>query len=142
MSRNNFNDNFKGLIYSMLTAIMTGMALALLAILIFKYFSRPYIANENDLKSKEEIEIEEIPVSFSRISNSIIYPPNDKKEIKFNNINPNAFLKDITAKCLGRTPNKLTNALATIEALKKLRPRTPHVRPSVETIKTPIHATS
>lgn len=28
---------------------------------------------------------------------------------------------DITAKCLGRTPNKLTNALATIEALKKLR---------------------
>lgn len=32
-----------------------------------------------------------------------------------------AGIKDITAKCLGRTPNKLTNALATIEALKKLR---------------------
>lgn len=31
-------------------------------------------------------------------------------------------IKDATAKCLGRTPNKLTNALATIEALKKLRP--------------------
>ncbi|MBU6500794.1 MAG: 30S ribosomal protein S5 [Patescibacteria group bacterium] len=30
-------------------------------------------------------------------------------------------IKDITAKCLGRTPNKLTNALATIEALKKLK---------------------
>jgi len=30
-------------------------------------------------------------------------------------------IKDITAKALGRTPNKLTNALATIEALKKLR---------------------
>ena len=32
-----------------------------------------------------------------------------------------AGVKDITAKCLGRTPNKLTNALATIEALKKLK---------------------
>ena len=31
-----------------------------------------------------------------------------------------AGVKDATAKCLGRTPNKLTNALATIEALKKL----------------------
>lgn len=30
-------------------------------------------------------------------------------------------VKDATAKCLGRTPNKLTNALATIEALKKLK---------------------
>lgn len=32
-----------------------------------------------------------------------------------------AGIKDITAKCLGRTPNKLTNAMATIEALKQLR---------------------
>ena len=30
-------------------------------------------------------------------------------------------VKDVTAKCLGRTPNKLTNALATLEALKKLK---------------------
>ena len=30
-------------------------------------------------------------------------------------------VKDATAKCLGRTKNKLTNALATIEALKKLK---------------------
>ncbi len=30
-------------------------------------------------------------------------------------------IRDATAKCLGRTKNKLTNALATIEALKKLR---------------------
>jgi small subunit ribosomal protein S5 len=30
-------------------------------------------------------------------------------------------VKDATAKCLGRTPNKLTNAMATIEALKKLK---------------------
>ncbi|MEK9186631.1 MAG: 30S ribosomal protein S5 [Patescibacteria group bacterium] len=30
-------------------------------------------------------------------------------------------IKDITAKCLGRTPNKLTNALATLAALQKLR---------------------
>ncbi|MDP3956628.1 MAG: 30S ribosomal protein S5 [bacterium] len=30
-------------------------------------------------------------------------------------------IKDATAKCLGRTPNKLTNAMATIEALKKLK---------------------
>jgi len=30
-----------------------------------------------------------------------------------------AGIKDVTAKCLGRTTNKLTNALATVEALKK-----------------------
>ncbi|MFA5173042.1 MAG: 30S ribosomal protein S5 [Candidatus Paceibacterota bacterium] len=30
-------------------------------------------------------------------------------------------IKDITAKCLGRTANKLTNAMATIEALKKIK---------------------
>lgn len=34
-----------------------------------------------------------------------------------------AGVKDITAKVLGRTPNKLTNALATIEALKMLKQR-------------------
>jgi small subunit ribosomal protein S5 len=33
-----------------------------------------------------------------------------------------AGVKDATAKILGRTPNKLTNALATIEALKKFKP--------------------
>ncbi len=32
-----------------------------------------------------------------------------------------AGVKDATAKCLGRTPNKLTNALATVEALKMLK---------------------
>lgn len=32
-----------------------------------------------------------------------------------------AGIKDATAKCLGRTPNKLTNAMATIEALKMLK---------------------
>ncbi|TSC96711.1 MAG: small subunit ribosomal protein S5 [Parcubacteria group bacterium Athens0714_26] len=32
-----------------------------------------------------------------------------------------AGVKDATAKCLGRTPNKLTNALATITALKQLK---------------------
>jgi small subunit ribosomal protein S5 len=32
-----------------------------------------------------------------------------------------AGVKDASAKCLGRTPNKLTNALATIEALKKIK---------------------
>ncbi|MEK7194005.1 MAG: 30S ribosomal protein S5 [Patescibacteria group bacterium] len=32
-----------------------------------------------------------------------------------------AGIRDATAKCLGRTKNKLTNALATIEALKKLK---------------------
>ena len=34
-----------------------------------------------------------------------------------------AGIKDATSKCLGRTPNKLTNALATMEALKKLKTR-------------------
>lgn len=32
-----------------------------------------------------------------------------------------AGIKDATAKCLGRTPNKLTNALAALEALKKIK---------------------
>jgi small subunit ribosomal protein S5 len=32
-----------------------------------------------------------------------------------------AGVKDASAKCLGRTKNKLTNALATIQALKKLK---------------------
>jgi small subunit ribosomal protein S5 len=32
-----------------------------------------------------------------------------------------AGVKDATAKCLGRTPNKLTNALAAIEALRQLK---------------------
>jgi len=32
-----------------------------------------------------------------------------------------AGVKDATAKCLSRTPNKLTNALATMEALKKIK---------------------
>ena len=32
-----------------------------------------------------------------------------------------AGVRDATAKCLGRTKNKLTNALAAIEALKKLK---------------------
>jgi small subunit ribosomal protein S5 len=32
-----------------------------------------------------------------------------------------AGIKDASAKALGRTPNKLTNALATLEALKKLK---------------------
>lgn len=36
-----------------------------------------------------------------------------------------AGVKDITAKSLGRTPNKLTNALATIEALKQLKNQRP-----------------
>lgn len=33
-----------------------------------------------------------------------------------------AGVKDASAKCLGRTPNKLTNAMATIEALRQLKP--------------------
>ncbi|MBI3589141.1 MAG: 30S ribosomal protein S5 [Candidatus Liptonbacteria bacterium] len=37
-----------------------------------------------------------------------------------------AGIKDASAKCLGRTPNKLTNALATIEALKKLKSKNLH----------------
>ena len=44
-----------------------------------------------------------------------------------------AGIEDITAKCLGRTPNKLTNALATIEALKKLsKPQESKTIPVVE----------
>ena len=32
-----------------------------------------------------------------------------------------AGVKDATAKCLGRTPNKLTNAMAAVEALKTIK---------------------
>lgn len=32
-----------------------------------------------------------------------------------------AGVKDVTAKCLGRTPNKLTNAMATVKALEQLK---------------------
>ncbi|MDO8664386.1 MAG: 30S ribosomal protein S5 [Candidatus Liptonbacteria bacterium] len=39
-----------------------------------------------------------------------------------------AGIHDATAKCLGRTPNKLTNALATIEALKKLKSEKPNYK--------------
>ncbi|HEY4475303.1 MAG TPA: 30S ribosomal protein S5 [Candidatus Paceibacterota bacterium] len=39
-----------------------------------------------------------------------------------------AGIRDITAKCLGRTPNKLTNALATIEALKKLKSESQRIK--------------
>lgn len=35
-------------------------------------------------------------------------------------------ITDVTAKCLGGTKNKLTNALATIEALKKLKTQKPN----------------
>lgn len=37
-------------------------------------------------------------------------------------------IRDATAKCLGRTPNKLTNAWATLEALKKLTSESPKTR--------------
>ncbi|PIR87074.1 MAG: 30S ribosomal protein S5 [Candidatus Harrisonbacteria bacterium CG10_big_fil_rev_8_21_14_0_10_49_15] len=39
-----------------------------------------------------------------------------------------AGVKDITAKCLGGTTNKLTNAWATIEALKRIKPKTARVK--------------
>lgn len=38
-----------------------------------------------------------------------------------------AGVRDATAKCLGGTKNKLTNAMATIEALKKLKTFKPHL---------------
>ena len=45
-----------------------------------------------------------------------------------------AGVKDATAKCLGRTPNKLTNASATIEALKQLKEAKHEARnPKLET---------
>lgn len=44
-----------------------------------------------------------------------------------------AGVKDATAKVLGRTPNKLTNAWATLEALKKMKTRRNHA-PSKEEV--------
>ena len=41
-----------------------------------------------------------------------------------------AGVRDASAKCLGRTTNKLTNAMATIEALKKLKPAKPEKKPA------------
>src|SRR3989344_670872 len=42
-----------------------------------------------------------------------------------------AGVRDATAKCLGRTPNKLTNALATIEALKKFKSEVRNVKAEI-----------
>lgn len=39
-----------------------------------------------------------------------------------------AGVKDATAKCLGRTPNKLTNALATMRALEQLKSNNPSIK--------------
>ncbi|MBZ1348681.1 MAG: 30S ribosomal protein S5 [Candidatus Liptonbacteria bacterium] len=39
-----------------------------------------------------------------------------------------AGITDITAKCLGTTKNKLTNAMATIEALKKIKNQKPKIK--------------
>jgi small subunit ribosomal protein S5 len=39
-----------------------------------------------------------------------------------------AGIKDATAKCLGRTPNKLTNAMAAITALSKMKQEKPRPR--------------
>ena len=47
-----------------------------------------------------------------------------------------AGVKDASAKCLGRTPNKLTNALAAVEALRQLKPEIrstkPETKPTIE----------
>jgi small subunit ribosomal protein S5 len=40
-----------------------------------------------------------------------------------------AGIKDATAKCLGRTPNKLTNAMATIAALSRMKQEKPRPQP-------------
>lgn len=50
-----------------------------------------------------------------------------------------AGIREITAKCLGRTPNKVTNAMATIEALKKLKPAR-RASPKPESIEKKIEA--
>ena len=42
-----------------------------------------------------------------------------------------AGIKDVTAKTLGRTPNQVTNALATFEALKQLKARKPKAEKKV-----------
>ncbi len=43
-----------------------------------------------------------------------------------------AGVRDATAKCIGRTPNKLTNAMAAIEALKKLKSEQPKPKKEVK----------
>lgn len=46
-----------------------------------------------------------------------------------------AGIKDATAKCLGRTSNQLTNARATIEALKQLAPEIRTRKPEANSVK-------
>ena len=48
-----------------------------------------------------------------------------------------AGIKDVTAKTLGRTPNKLTNALAALEALRMLKPKRKKKGDAKETAATP-----
>jgi small subunit ribosomal protein S5 len=49
-----------------------------------------------------------------------------------------AGIKDGSAKCLGRTPNKLTNALATIEALRKLKKSNSPIKTNIQPIDTQV----
>ena len=82
-------NNFKSFIYSMCTAILTGISLAFIFILLNMSFSNPYsfdldfnknIDNlDNDFLNKEN-EID--PTYSSHLSNSIIYSSNNNFEIK------------------------------------------------------------
>jgi D-alanyl-D-alanine carboxypeptidase (penicillin-binding protein 5/6) len=96
MSRN----DFKALIHSMMTAILTGMAISTVAIWVYSY-SRTY---EGDIVSRQYVEDElinneEDPTFSSHISNSVIYSSESDFEISARDKSslPTASKKRITA---------------------------------------------
>lgn len=91
-------NNFRALIHSMVTAILTGLALSIIAILIYSYLSRSYTYNLV-LNDKLNIPEESEPTDFSRLSHSVVYSAKEDFEIseKKDNV-PNESTKKISAK--------------------------------------------
>ena len=80
-------NDFKGLIHSMSTAITTGIILSVIAIFLYSYSSHPYVSDkilrqqEEDFQLFNEDNNEEDPVFSSHISNAVIYSSDNGFEI-------------------------------------------------------------
>ncbi len=90
-------NNFKHLIYSMITAITAGTVIALSAIFIFSYFTHPPIVSSQIPPLKEEDE--EDPTFTSRFSRVMIYSNDDNRAIieSAKNSLPTAGTKPVSA---------------------------------------------
>lgn len=72
-------NNFKQLIYSMLTAIAAGTVIAFIGLFAFSYFTNPNVASSQIAPLKEEDE--EDPTFTSRFSRVMIYSNDDNRAI-------------------------------------------------------------